>query len=74
MALLQKLNREKGLTILLVTHEPDIAEYASRVISFRDGHLVDDMLVPKPRDAAHELTTMPAVDEWPVVKAAAAGS
>jgi len=63
MALLQKLNREQGLTILLVTHESDIAEYASRVIAFHDGHLVDDTPVAAPRDAARELATMP-VDEW----------
>jgi putative ABC transport system ATP-binding protein len=63
MAILQRLNRERGLTILLVTHEPDIAEYASRVIGFRDGHLVDDVKVEKPRDAAKELAGMPA-DEW----------
>jgi putative ABC transport system ATP-binding protein len=63
MAILQRLNRERGLTILLVTHEPDIAEYASRIIGFRDGHLVDDVKVAKPRDAARELKAMPA-DEW----------
>ena len=63
MAILQRLNRERGLTILLVTHEPDIAEYASRIIGFRDGHLVDDVRVPKPRDAAQELAAMP-VDEY----------
>src|SRR5262249_37882866 len=63
MAIMQRLNRERGLTILLVTHEPDIAEYASRIIGFRDGHLVDDVRVEKPRDATRELATMP-VDEW----------
>jgi putative ABC transport system ATP-binding protein len=63
MAILQRLNRERGLTILLVTHEPDIAEYASRIIGFRDGHLVDDVRVEKPRDAARELAQM-QVDEW----------
>ena len=63
MAILQRLNRERGLTILLVTHEPDIAEYASRIIGFRDGHLVDDVRVEKPRDAAAELAAMP-LDEW----------
>ena len=33
---------DEGRTVVLVTHEPDIAEYASRVMTFRDGHLVDD--------------------------------
>jgi putative ABC transport system ATP-binding protein len=53
MALLQALNRE-GITIVLVTHEHDIAEFASRIISFRDGLVIED----KPntaRDAASQL-------------------
>ena len=41
MALLQELNRA-GLTIVLVTHEHDIAEYAGRIVAFRDGHVVAD--------------------------------
>ena len=51
LALLQTLNRE-GLTIVLVTHEPDIAAYASRVLTFRDGRLLRDEPVASPRDAA----------------------
>ena len=42
MALLQSLNRDAGLTIVLVTHEPDIAEYAARVIAIRDGKIEFD--------------------------------
>ena len=41
MALLQQLNRE-GITVVLVTHEPDIASHAGRIISFRDGEVVED--------------------------------
>lgn len=41
MALLQQLNQE-GMTVVLVTHEPDIATYASRVVLFRDGHVIED--------------------------------
>jgi putative ABC transport system ATP-binding protein len=41
MLLLSRLNQERGITIAMVTHEPDMAEYASRVIRFRDGHVVD---------------------------------
>ena len=41
MALLQQLNRE-GITIVLVTHEHDIADFAGRIISFRDGKVVED--------------------------------
>ena len=51
MALLQRLNRE-GLTIVLVTHEPDIAAYASRSLTFRDGRLRGDERAAAPRDAA----------------------
>ena len=66
MALLQDLNRQ-GITVVLVTHELDIAEYASRVIQFRDGRLRSDERSGRPRDAKTELLTMPASeDETPV--------
>jgi putative ABC transport system ATP-binding protein len=42
MAILQRLNREQGLTVILVTHEADIAAYAERVLTMRDGLLVSD--------------------------------
>jgi putative ABC transport system ATP-binding protein len=42
MELFQKLNSESGITIILVTHEPDIAAYSRRSIRFLDGHLVSD--------------------------------
>jgi putative ABC transport system ATP-binding protein len=51
MALLQRLNRE-GMTVVLVTHEHDIADFARRTIMFRDGRIVDDRPVDAPRDAA----------------------
>jgi putative ABC transport system ATP-binding protein len=44
MAILERLNREQGLTIVLVTHEPDIAAHARRTLTMRDGLLVDDRL------------------------------
>ncbi len=53
MGIMQNLNRQ-GLTIVLVTHEPDIAEYASRQITFRDGRLIKDEPVSQPRDAQAE--------------------
>ncbi|MCE1245831.1 MAG: ABC transporter ATP-binding protein [Firmicutes bacterium] len=42
MNIFQKLNDEKGITILMVTHEPDISSYAKRIISLRDGKLLSD--------------------------------
>jgi putative ABC transport system ATP-binding protein len=62
LALLQRLNRE-GLTIVLVTHELDIAAYASRSLTFRDGRLRSDERAAEPRDAAATLAELPADDE-----------
>jgi putative ABC transport system ATP-binding protein len=42
MDLLVRFNRERGITILMVTHERDMASYASRTIKFRDGHVESD--------------------------------
>lgn len=53
MAVMQALN-EQGLTIILVTHEPDIAQYAKRQVTFRDGRLLRDELNPTPRLATDE--------------------
>jgi putative ABC transport system ATP-binding protein len=50
MALLQHLNR-RGMTVVLVTHERDIAEFAQRVVTFRDGRVVEDHRVAEPKDA-----------------------
>jgi putative ABC transport system ATP-binding protein len=62
LALLQRLNRD-GLTIVLVTHEPDIATYASRVLVFRDGRLLTDERRASPLDAAQTLADLPLDDE-----------
>ena len=51
MALLQQLNRD-GMTVVLVTHERDIAEFAKRIVLFRDGRVVEDQVVAQPKDAA----------------------
>ena len=56
MAIFQRLNRENTITVILVTHEPDVAAYASRIIHFRDGCIVKDEAVIAPRDAAAEMT------------------
>ena len=42
MELFLRLNRERGMTILMVTHELDIARYSNRIVSFLDGHIVND--------------------------------
>ncbi|WP_161821761.1 ABC transporter ATP-binding protein [Sporotomaculum syntrophicum] len=57
MAVFQELNRSRA-TIVLVTHERDIALHASRIIHFRDGSLVDDEIVEIPLDAVEQLKTM----------------
>ena len=54
MAIFQELNR-KGMTILMVTHEPDIARYCLREITMRDGRVVSDQAVPDRLDAAADL-------------------
>ncbi|HSS18746.1 MAG TPA: ABC transporter ATP-binding protein [Pyrinomonadaceae bacterium] len=63
MEIFQRLNRERGITLVLVTHEPDIAEYASRVVVFKDGKIKKDYQIENQRDAAAELKLMPAVIE-----------
>lgn len=62
MSILQKLN-DNGLTIVLVTHEPDIAQYAKRVITFRDGRVRRDELVAQRPSAADLLAQMPTMEE-----------
>ena len=56
LALFQKLNREEGITIVIVTHEHDIARYAGRVVTFRDGCIISDVrqapVVAREEDAA----------------------
>ena len=54
MAILQDLN-EKGATIVLVTHEPDIATYCSRIVTFRDGVIVSDRSNPRAASASRDL-------------------
>jgi putative ABC transport system ATP-binding protein len=64
MAILQRLNRE-GSTIVLVTHEPEIAAFCSRVVVFRDGHVLSDKVSEHPEDAEE------ALKSWPVDPTAA---
>jgi putative ABC transport system ATP-binding protein len=55
MDIFQRLNRDQGLTIVLVTHERDIAEYGTRVVAFRDGRVRSDEQVLERRSAGIEL-------------------
>jgi putative ABC transport system ATP-binding protein len=55
MAVLQHLNRDKGITTVIVTHEPDIAAYTNRNIYFRDGRMTRDERIPRPLQADREL-------------------
>ena len=58
MDIFQKLNTERGITVLLITHELDIAEYGSRIVQFRDGHVVADRAVTRRRHAEEELAAL----------------
>ena len=62
MEILQRLNRETGVTVVLITHEPDIAEYAQRMVMFRDGRVVKDVQIAKRRDAAAEFASLPPLE------------
>jgi putative ABC transport system ATP-binding protein len=59
MGIFQRLNLERGITVLLITHEPDIAEYGTRIIACRDGVIVSDRPVGRRRMAEDELRLLP---------------
>jgi putative ABC transport system ATP-binding protein len=59
MGIFQRLNKDRGITVLLITHEHDIAEYGTRIISCRDGHIVSDKAVEERRSADDELKALP---------------
>jgi len=61
MDIFQQLNRERGITVVLITHELDIAEYGTRIVSFRDGVVVADKAVARRRLAKDELAALPPV-------------
>lgn len=62
MALFQKLNRD-GMTIVLVTHEPEIIRFGKRILRFRDGCIISDEKVESPSDAEKLLSEMPVDQE-----------
>jgi putative ABC transport system ATP-binding protein len=62
LALLQRLNRQ-GMTTVVVTHEPDIAAHAGRILTFRDGRVIRDEKIAEPRDAMAAVADLPRDDE-----------
>ncbi len=62
MALFQQLN-DQGITIVLVTHDPEIVVYAKRVIRLKDGRIVDDYPVKERRKAREDLAALPEREE-----------
>jgi len=62
MDIFQKLNAERGITVVLVTHEPDIAQFAKRIIVFRDGKIRRDETVANRPRAEAILNNMPAAE------------
>jgi len=58
LAIFQRFNRENGITVILVTHEPDVAAYTSRHILFRDGRILKDERIETPRNATVEVTAL----------------
>lgn len=57
ISIFQNLNRE-GVSIVLVTHEPDIAQHTGRIVTFRDGHVVSNETIEKPLNAQDVLNSM----------------
>ncbi len=63
LEIFQRLNRERNLTIVLVTHEPDIGHHAQRMVMFRDGQIVKDTQVENQVDARETLQRLPALQQ-----------
>ena len=62
MGIFQRLNQERGITVVLITHEMDIAEYGTRTVTFRDGQVVADKAVARRRQAQQELAALPTAE------------
>jgi putative ABC transport system ATP-binding protein len=63
MGIFQRLNKERGITIILITHEVDIAEYGTRLVRFRDGRIQVDQKILKRRDAEKEFAALPPPED-----------
>jgi putative ABC transport system ATP-binding protein len=62
MDIFQRLNK-RGITVVIVTHEPDIASYTNRNITFKDGKIQKDIFITKPKIASEELLSLPVLSE-----------
>lgn len=63
ISVIQRLNQEKGITVVMVTHEKDISLYCRRLIHLRDGRILDDTPVLNHRNAAEDLAALPVETE-----------
>jgi len=63
MEIFQNLQRERGITIVLITHEMDVAQYGSRIITFKDGNIVSDVSNDSRRHASGEMAELATVTE-----------
>jgi putative ABC transport system ATP-binding protein len=60
LAIFQRLNRDEGITMIVVTHDPDVATYANRNIHFKDGKIQRDEVLAHTRDAEKDLESLAA--------------
>jgi len=67
MGIFQRLNIERGITVVLITHEMDIAEYGTRTVTFRDGMVVSDRPVKDRRNADDELSAWTSLRADPTI-------
>ena len=63
MDIFQRLNMERGITVVLITHEMDIAEHGTRIVKFRDGRIQVDQQITQRRMASEELKHLPPPDD-----------
>jgi putative ABC transport system ATP-binding protein len=61
MDIFQRLNQDRKLTVIVVTHEPDVARYAERIVHVRDGRISSDEPVPERSNASEVLRTLPVI-------------
>jgi len=63
MDIFQRLNMERGITVVLITHEMDIAEHGTRIVKFRDGRIQVDQQITERRMAGEELKSLPPPED-----------